>query len=126
MLSCQSLHIAGTDGTAQRIANATDDRRSFHTHRCICDDNWSWRDHVAGTLKKHPGCRRQDGGGEKELAEYKTQVAKEYASMRHLKEVEERLVKAMDHLSDTISDMPQKIFDLFNAAPVSSKRGRSV
>ena len=63
---------------------------------------------------------------EKELAEYKTQVAKEYASMRHLKEVEERLVKAMDHLSDTISDMPQKIFDLFNAAPVSGKRGRSV
>lgn len=56
---------------------------------------------------------------EKDLASYKLQVTKEYASIENIKQVEERLIKSIDQLSATIEGMPQKIIEIINAA----KRG---
>ncbi len=43
------------------------------------------------------------------LAEFKTEVAKSYASMQSVREVEARLVTSIDRLSDRIDTMPDKI-----------------
>jgi len=45
----------------------------------------------------------------RELNEYKLQVQREYASVDHLKEVENRLVKAIDDLSTVVKDLANEI-----------------
>lgn len=44
-----------------------------------------------------------------ELTEYKLQVAQEYASVEHLKEVENRLVRAIEKLTEKMEDMPEQL-----------------
>jgi len=44
-----------------------------------------------------------------ELTDYKLQVAQEYASVEHLKEVEDRLVRAIDKLTAKMEDMPAQL-----------------
>lgn len=50
-------------------------------------------------------------GVEKDLAAYKLDVADKYASVSHLTEVEQRLVKSMDNLADRLD----KLFDLIES-----------
>jgi hypothetical protein len=45
----------------------------------------------------------------KELAEFKLIAAEKYASHEHLKEVEQRLVSAIDKLSDQIEVFPDRL-----------------
>ncbi|WP_420415143.1 hypothetical protein [Roseibium sp.] len=43
------------------------------------------------------------------LTDYKLQVAQEYASVEHLKEVENRLVRAIEQLTAKLEDMPAQL-----------------
>lgn len=44
-----------------------------------------------------------------EFAAYKLEVAERYASVEHLKEVETRLVSAIDKLTDKLDTMPDRL-----------------
>jgi ABC-type transporter Mla subunit MlaD len=58
-----------------------------------------------------------------DLNDFKLEVAKEYASITHIKDVEERLVKAIENLSSALESMPDRVSKILSAANrVVSKR----
>jgi hypothetical protein len=55
-------------------------------------------------------------GVEKSLADYKLEVAKNYASNAHLKDLEARLLDSIRQLKEDIRELPKNIVDLMGAA----------
>ena len=60
----------------------------------------------------------------KELSKFKLDVAEKYATAASMKEVEERLVAAIDNLTRAMNDMPTRIAEIFNAGKTSQPRSR--
>lgn len=58
----------------------------------------------------------------RELQEYKLVVAERYASVEHLKEVETRLVTAIDKLSGQLDTMPDRLSRIIQSAVEQAKR----
>ena len=53
---------------------------------------------------------------EQRLNDFKLEVAKEYASISYMKDVEERLVGAIKSLSDAVNGMPDRVAGILAAA----------
>lgn len=60
-----------------------------------------------------------------DFTSYKLEVAREYASHTHLKEVEDRLTRALDKLDSRLADMP-KLFAEEVARAIRAANGDSV
>lgn len=56
-----------------------------------------------------------------ELDDYKLEVSKEYASIGYLKDVEERLVQAINKLGMAMERMPQQIADILRVNKPSGR-----
>lgn len=61
---------------------------------------------------------------EKALADYKTEVAKDYARNGYLREVEERVLKRIDGLTQEIHGLRADINDAVKLLAAQPKRGR--
>lgn len=59
-----------------------------------------------------------------DLSTYKLDVAEKYATAVSMKEVEERLVTAIDNLTKAMNEMLSRITDVFNAGKASQTRRR--
>jgi hypothetical protein len=57
------------------------------------------------------------------LAEFKLEVAKSYASMEHIKDVELRLVDAINKLADSVEQMPSRVAEILKSAQ-SARSGK--
>jgi hypothetical protein len=56
------------------------------------------------------------------LDQFKLEVAKSYASLKHIEDVEERLVEAINKLDQSMQKMPGQIASIFNSNRSGVKR----
>ena len=60
-----------------------------------------------------------------DLGTYKLDVAEKYATAASMKDVEERLVSAINNLTTSMNEMPSRVAEVFNAGKRSQPRNRS-
>jgi Tfp pilus assembly protein PilO len=80
----------------------------------VCSGAWWFL--FSYNLATRKELQKEIQGLRQELAAYKLEVAERYASVDHLKEVESRLVMAIDKLTDKLDTMPDRLSRIIQQA----------
>ncbi|WP_420411586.1 hypothetical protein [Roseibium sp.] len=76
----------------------------------------AWWFLFSSNLATRRECQKETQQLRQDLAAYKLEVAERYASVDHLKEVENRLVNAIDKLTDKLDTMPDRLSRIIQQA----------
>jgi len=86
--------------------------------------NWLMKK-IDGAMNRADRAHEKIDEADKELGKFKLAVAEKYATAASMKEVEERLVAAINNLTKAMNEMPSRVAEVFNAGKSGQSRDRS-